>query len=357
MSVPINNLEYVEFEGKYDFLKTLIFSQIYQKFTHEYKTDTDGDTYCNEVKENLTIPDGYIDNISHFCNVLYHILANVRKWKNDLYDEITDDDRMYCISLKYWLYEEKENLPFYSNIDNAFESLKNKLEDKLNVKLSVPCTFTELNLNDIKKLRQIYAFALIYYSNIKIFKEQTNIYCKYLSYLGSGLRAYYESDKECNKEKNESNFCKEFKEFQKTYMGDNIYVNTSRDYLDYHFREEDTENCPLVIESLKDPLRLMYKEGIDRWYLSDQPVVSLNSSIVSASSAIGATVGLSAFILYLFKFTNIGSLFGRGKQKDHTIFLNVDAGRHGFAFPISEQEQANFGNSEYNIAYYSAGNF
>ncbi|SBS91161.1 hypothetical protein POVCU2_0083130, partial [Plasmodium ovale curtisi] len=55
-------------------------------------------------------------------------------------------------------------------------------------------------------------------------------------------------------------------------------------------------------------------------------------------------------------FTNIRSLFGQGKQHDNTMFLNVDEGRNEFTFPISDLNNTNFGNNQYNISYLSADN-
>ncbi|SBT84302.1 PIR protein, partial [Plasmodium ovale] len=55
-------------------------------------------------------------------------------------------------------------------------------------------------------------------------------------------------------------------------------------------------------------------------------------------------------------FTNIGSLFGSGRQKDHTMFINVDEESHNFTFPTSESKHTNFGNNEYNVSYYSVDN-
>ncbi|SBS90607.1 PIR Superfamily Protein, partial [Plasmodium ovale curtisi] len=296
----------------------------------DYKTDIEVVSYCNQIKGDLSYPYKDEELTLHFCNILYRILANVQQWQNDLYDYITKDDNIYCISLKYWLYEKIGNRdPKVSSIDKLFQSWKNKLENKINVKLSVPCELYELDWSDMNKLRKIYAFALIYYSNLDTFKINHHIKCKLFDYLGKGLKAYYESLIECSNEKKGHVFCKELNELQKIYKLDDIYWKNSTLDTGYIYDSDSTDDCPLVIESVQNPL---------------------------PSSAMGATLGISAFLLYLIKYTSFGSLFGTRVEKDNTTFLNVNEGTHDFTFPNSEMEQTNFGNNEYKITYYSVGN-
>ncbi|SBS94106.1 PIR Superfamily Protein [Plasmodium ovale curtisi] len=355
MSTGGENFDYEEFIKENNFLKTLTFNQIYEKFNNEYRSNADDNQYCKTVKDQLSIPSGYEEHILHFCNILYKIIFKLKDLQNDLYDKEPEDYKMYCSLLKYWLFEEKETLPILPNTDGIYQSAKNKLQFKLHDNNTFPCTFYELNRNDMIKLRKIYAFALIYYSNIGSFQNRY-IECKYLDYLGKGLIEFYDSMSTCSKKWTQDNFCNELMEIQNNYKLDNFHLIHSTEDTDYRFEEDETVACPLEIKSMNEPFHLLYKEGKSRWLLTDEPIASLNNSIISASSAIGATVGISSFLVYLFKFTNIGSLFSRGKQDDNAMFLNIDEGTHDFTYPISEPEHNNFGNSTYNISYYSVGN-
>ncbi|SBT51267.1 PIR Superfamily Protein [Plasmodium ovale wallikeri] len=357
MSNLKDDFSYDEFKEKNDILQKLIFDKIYKKFNDDYKTDINVGSYCNQFKGKLSYPYNDEALTLHFCNILYKILANVKILQNDLYDEITKDDNIYCISLKYWLYEKIGNRnPKVSSIDKHFQSWKNKLENEINVKLSVPCELYELDWNDMNKLRKIYAFALIYYSNLDIFKTNYHIECEFFDYLGKGLKEYYESLIECSNGNKSHEFCKELYEFQKIYKLDDIYWKNSTLNTGYIYDSYSTDDCPLVIESLQNPLRIKYREENNTLYLSNEPIDFQKSTIISASSAMGATLGISAFLLYLFKYTSFGSLFGTRAEKDNTMFLNVNEGTHDFTFPNSELEQTNFGNNEYKITYYSVGN-
>ncbi|SBS95129.1 PIR Superfamily Protein [Plasmodium ovale curtisi] len=363
MAMPVGSsyITYDSLEDKNISLKDSKFRKIYKIL---YNSCTNIDYYendningvCNEYKIKET-DDGYVNELlkklHHNLKKIYYT-ANSRD--NGYFKETPNNVKEYCIYFKYLLYDEiLSKQECSSKSDLIYDEWQKCINNDEYNSFSNRCTFYKLGLDDIEKLKRIYAFKLIFYDNISIFNTELNIPCKYLSDIGKGLKAYEESHSKCSIANNEEDYCKEFKEFQTLYNLDELHLKTSESFY-YKFEDEQTVDCPLVIESLNDPLRLMYKEGNNRWYLSDQPIVSLNSSIVSASSAIGATVGVSAFILYLFKFTNIGSLFGSGRQKDHTMFINVDEESHNFTFPTSESKHTNFANNEYNVSYYSVDN-
>ncbi|SBT55792.1 PIR Superfamily Protein [Plasmodium ovale wallikeri] len=357
MSTIKDHFTYEEFENDNNFLKNLLFAKIYKNFNSEYINDSTAIDKCGKVEKGLSFPYDDKEIILKFCKILYIIIAKDNGWHNELDNEIPDDYKMYCLHLKYWLYEKVVNLgPMDLKIEDHFEKWKGKLETEINYTLKNPCTFNELSWNDINKLRRLYAFALIYYSNLNIFHTQNNIKGKYLDYLGKGLNEYHESINRCSKKNEQDNYCKEFKEFQDIYKLDKIYWENSTSNTEYVYNAESNDNCPLSIESLENPLRLIYQEKDRLLRLSDEPTISLNNSVISTSSAIGTTVGISAFLLYLYKYTTLGSLFRNRTQKDNTMFLKVDQETQNFTIPISESEQTNFGNSEYSISYYSVGN-
>ncbi|SBS93487.1 PIR Superfamily Protein [Plasmodium ovale curtisi] len=353
MSYLIDDFKYAEYENENSILNKLMFSKIYKKF-NDYNKDSTGLQTCGEIKEKLSAPYDDEDLILHFCSILYNILANVKKLQNDLYDEITNDDNILCISLKYWLYEKigiRDQK--VSNINILFQSWKDSLETKLGKKLSGSCKIYELDWKDMNKLRKIYSFALIYYSNLRTFKKNHHIKCKLFDYLGKGLKAYYESLIECSNEKKGDNFCKELNEFKKIYKLDNIYWKNSTFSTGYVYNEQSTDNCPLDIESVQNPLRIKYQEENNIIYLSDQSMDLLNSSIISASSAIGTTVGVSAFLLYLYKYTSLGSLILTRIKNNNSVFHNKDTETYNFTLPTSEYDSTHFENNDYNIQYYS----
>ncbi|SBS80900.1 PIR Superfamily Protein [Plasmodium ovale curtisi] len=356
ISTDIEKFTYDDLEKQNELLKTTNFSKIYKVFNDEENFDPDGKRHCDEIKSKLSLSYPYDEFSYKFCNVLYKIIVTVRNIQNDYFNGIPKDDKMYCLSLKYWLYEQLGNSEIKGlNTNKHFQNVKECLESKIRNSVSFPCTFNNLDIEEINKLRKIYAFAFIYYRNLDKFHIGKFLYCKYLDYLGKGLIEFYDSMSTCSKKLTHDNICNELKEIQNIYKLDNYHLIHSTEDKDYQFVDETVE-CPLEIKSINDPFNLLYKEGKNRWLLTDKPIVPLNNSIISTSSAIGATVGISSFLVYLFKFTNIGSLFSRGKQDDNAMFRNTNEVTHDFIFPNSEPEHNNFGNITHKISYYSVDN-
>ncbi|SBT73706.1 PIR protein [Plasmodium ovale] len=342
MSTVRDDFSYKEFKGKHKFLETLEFGKIFELFNNKIIQDHESKQNCNANKDQLSIPDYYNEIPLNFCIILYNILANAKGWQNDFYGDITKDEKIYCISLKYWLYENIGNHEGMGiSIDKLFQNWKTILVDKI---------------GEINKLRRIYAFYLIYYRNIGTFHQNKNIECKYLDYLGKGLKEYHESLIECSSKKKSDNFCKELDEFQKMYNIYNIYWKNSAFSTGYVYNEKSNENCSLEIESVQNPIRIKYKEKNNILYLSDQSMDSIKSSIISVSSAIGTTVGLSVFLLYLYKYTSFGSLFRTRTQNDNAMFNNISEEMHDFILPNSENCSKSFENSDYSVSYYSLNN-
>ncbi|SBT74272.1 hypothetical protein, conserved [Plasmodium ovale] len=356
MSPYGDKFSFDEFMKKHKIFDTLKFAKIYKVFNDETTSDQKANNYCKEIKRELTFPYNDEKLMLNFCNVLYKIIVKYNTLSDDFFEGIPKDDKMYCISMKYWLYEKLLNLgPLGLKVDKILEKWKTKLEEKILATMSYPCTFNELDMDAMDKIRSIYTFVLLYYKHLGTFNntEDQNIECKYIDYVGRGLKEYYESLKRCSKREDNDIYCKEFNEFQEIYKENNLYWKTSKEDKKYSYSETNTVNCALKIESNNKPVHISYWNDREKLHLSNEPMDSLNSSIIPASSAIGTAAGISAFLLYLFKFTNIGSLFGLGNKKDNTMLLNVDQGIHDFTSPISEPERNNFGNNEYKISYYS----
>ncbi|SBT55639.1 PIR Superfamily Protein [Plasmodium ovale wallikeri] len=359
MSLKLSN--YIEHSSKvideiHNILENLVFDKIYKRFNEEYKVDDTAAQKCNKIKDELSIHDENEELILNFCKILYKLIVKSNGWQNDDYEEIPEENEMYCLHLKYWLYENVENGSQKGlNIGTDFQNWKDKLENQISANLKYPCTFNELSWSDISKIRSIYAFILIYYSNLQAFNKNKQIKCKYMDYLGKGLKEYHESINICSGKNEQEKYCKEFKEFQKIYKEDKLYWRTSKADREYKYEEDNTYACSLNIETLDNPLHLTYWHDKEKLHLSNQVIDFQKSTIISASSAIGATVGISAFLLYLYKNTSLGSLFRVRAQKDNMILNDMDEGTHSLILP-TQYENSSFENSDYKITYYSLNN-
>ncbi|SBT58562.1 PIR Superfamily Protein [Plasmodium ovale wallikeri] len=131
--------------------------------------------------------------------------------------------------------------------------------------------------------------------NIDAFNENKIIECKYMDYIGKGLKEYHDTLKRCSEKTEQSNYCKDFNELNEIYKEDYIYWKNSTSDYKYIYNEEDT-------------------------------------------------------------FTNIGSFFDHVNEKNNTMFLNMDTEQHNLTQPNPEFENSNFESSRYDISYYLLNN-
>ncbi|SBT52191.1 PIR Superfamily Protein [Plasmodium ovale wallikeri] len=319
MLVGSSHFTHNQLETNFPSLQESKFSKIYKELDKSC-TAVDYGEYESEAYDcsvyKISGSDDYvIDLLKKLHRNLDKIHSTVNETANGHFNDPPNDEKEYCLYLKYWFYYELVTKEDYkSQISNIFEKWKEYTTGKEANDELKHCTFHEVTFDEIEKLKSIYTFRLIFYNNIGAFNNNNDIECRYMNYFGTGLKEYYQTD------------------------------------------ENNKSQCALVIESLKNPLSLTYKKSYDRWHLSDQLTDSLKGSIISGTSAVGATVGISAFLLYLFKFTKIRSLFGPGKHMDNTMFLNMKEGSHDFTFPMLESKHSDSGYNEYKISYYSSDN-
>ncbi|SBT74233.1 PIR protein [Plasmodium ovale] len=222
-------------------------------------------------------------------------------------------------------------------------------------KLSYQCTFNKLNLDDIKKLKSIYAFKLIFYNNINIFNNEKHKPCIFLNTLGKGINEYINSIDKCAKEDPPGNYCKEFNEFRKIYQ-DNIYWKNSATEIEYIELNDETANCALSIKQLETPLLLEYKNGTNILHISDKPINFKSNSIITGISAMSSVTGISLLLLYLYRLAPLKSILLNRAQTNNKKLNILGEETNDFASGISELEHTNIENGDYNISYYSLNN-
>ncbi|SBS80898.1 PIR Superfamily Protein [Plasmodium ovale curtisi] len=357
MSSDSNKYTFDELKEQYPFLENINFGKIYKEFNDERSYDDNAKEKCQQIKDKLTFSFGEDEIAYKFCNIIYKIIVTIKNIQSDHFEGIREDDKSYCIYLKYWLYDQVESIgAIHVPIDKAFETVQNDIRTEIQNVVSNPCTFNAMKWSQYYKLKSLYAFILFYYKNINDIYTKKDVPYEYLNFLGEGLKAYHESIYDCSSEQKDEIYCNEFNELKEIFKLDKLYSEKLTHNTEYNYSAESNDNCPLVIESLKNPILISYKEKNNIFYLSNQPIDFQKSTILTTSSAIGTTVGISAFLLYLYKHTSLGSLFRHRIKKSNIIFDNINTEAHNFTLPTSEIENAHFENSDYNISYYSLKN-
>ncbi|SBT30941.1 hypothetical protein POVWA1_004590 [Plasmodium ovale wallikeri] len=107
------------------------------------------------------------------------------------------------------------------------------------------------------------------------------------------------------KEKRNNKCCKEFIEFHEIYKLDKFFWKNSTYSTGYTYSGDNIDECPLVFESIQNPILIKYKEERNMLHLSDQPIDSLKSSIISGSSTVDAIVGICTFLTIYIRLEGI----------------------------------------------------
>ncbi|SCA59749.1 hypothetical protein PVT01_000040800 [Plasmodium vivax] len=264
-------------KDEHRFMNKSKFSKIYDVFLKKCE-NFDGD-FMNESCYKSTFPE--IKGSPTVTSLLKELYSNLfRAYETILFKGNTYFDYVECTnyklcytSLKYWLYDqiiikdlkEKE----INEIITGWETyIKNKVKN-------IPrnqCLFNELTLDEIKRLKNIYALYAVLYDNNVTFENCKDNKCKYLEYFGKGLDELISSINSCFSNPSTTNYCNEFNEFlelckeDKENAGiiiyDEITQSIDDDTTKYLLYSEENNDKPLYIY-LKDEKLLNFVKTSD----------------------------------------------------------------------------------------------
>ncbi|KNA01580.1 hypothetical protein PVNG_06180 [Plasmodium vivax North Korean] len=212
------------------------FYKIYEVFDKSCESFTDGHLSCLRDPTNSWAKSGKaIKVLKKLYSNLYRIYATLTGSNNSYVDDIKREDYKLCFtSLKYWLYDQIITKELEeTKIVEIFTGWKSYIKGKVENPTSNYCEFNKLTLDEIKKLKNIYALYTVLYDNDK-FETCNKNTCKYLDYVGKGLDELISSINSCSSNPNMTNYCKELKEFLDLCKEDNedagisIYVENTK---------------------------------------------------------------------------------------------------------------------------------
>ncbi|SCA60861.1 hypothetical protein, conserved [Plasmodium vivax] len=341
------------FMGNSKFYKIYeVFSKSCQDFSGDFKNES-----C--YNEDLMEIDGtseVTELLKELYSSLYRIYASVPFQNNTYFDyNISEYGKMYCISLKYWLYDQIIKREFKkTDINEIFTGWTTYLKGKIKGRSQDLCTFNNLLKDEIKKIKNIYALYSIFYDNTEISETCNNDKCKYIDYFGQGLDNFINSIKKCSTDSSNNEYCNEFNEFLELCKKNNENAGIT-------IYEVIGENEPdgagkhlLFSEKYKDKLLYIYlknKELIN--FVKTSDFLSNKSTTIAATSVVGSAIGLSSIFYYFYKFTPFGSSLRKGQRKN---IVNIDEEAHNELLYTSNLEQPSFKNREYKVAYHNYNN-
>ncbi|KMZ88680.1 hypothetical protein PVBG_06087 [Plasmodium vivax Brazil I] len=276
-----------EIKDKYNVIGKLKFYEIYKVFD-KLCTDSDfndDNVSCYNYSAESSNVIGILKNLYSNLYRIYDTTQNL----NETYfgNNYSEDEKMFYISLKYWLYDqiiikglqEKE-------IEEIFTGLENHIKTKIIETFKNSCVFNKLTLDEIKRLKNIYALYTVLYENNEEFETCNNNTCMYLEYFGKGLDEFINSINSCSK------LCKENNQYAKIYIYEYNMQGTKEDTRKYLLYSEENNNKPLYIY-LNDEKLLNFVKTSN--FLSNK------KTTIAATSVVGSAIGLSSIFYYIYK--------------------------------------------------------
>ncbi|KNA02396.1 hypothetical protein PVNG_01550 [Plasmodium vivax North Korean] len=290
---------------EHSFIHNLDFYKIYKEFNEPcdnrqvkdacYGGDTEQWSQKNEVKELL----------KNIHSNLYKIYSTLKRERTEYFDNVVlKDENICCVFLKYWLYDKivTKNLNG-AQIKELYEGWKNHIHPKAEYHRFQPCTFYNLNMDEIKSIKNIYALYTILQSTTKSFENCNEIECKYKDYFEQGLVEFINSVNKCSDDSMLEGYCAEFKDFLEICYKNNQNngIKLFRDYF-----APSVDNGMRYLLSVKNyPNPTLYAYINDNKWLNWERISDLlnaqKRTTIAATSIAGSAIGLSSIFYYLYK--------------------------------------------------------
>ncbi|SCA60699.1 hypothetical protein, conserved [Plasmodium vivax] len=340
----------------YNFIANSVFYNIYKEFDKPcsgYPLDR-GVSCPPDSFGGSRISEKVINLLKELYSNFYRVNITCEGHNNDYFgDYLYEVEKIGCMCLKYWLYDQIITKGLNeSEIKDLFNGYNHYINGKIKDISKNYCNFKELDLNDIKNIKKIYAlntFLHTYYTN---FNNCNSNSCNYMEYFGEGLDEFINSIKKCSSNEYSGNYCEEFNEFLNICKDGNKYAG----FKTYHDNDKNAEDTSmkylLSVETYEQkPLYIYIKnKEVLNFVRNSHFLNALNRTTIAATSAVGSAIGLSSIFYYLYKFTPFGSTLRKGKGKN---ILNIDQGAHDALLYTSDAEQTPFQSRKYNVAYHN----
>ncbi|KMZ83367.1 hypothetical protein PVBG_06212 [Plasmodium vivax Brazil I] len=299
----VNNIK-----EEYKFIEESNFYTIFKEFDWSCndRRYINGDISCYpDDRSKLTGTEDVDTLLKTLYSNLYRVYYTIENNQNDYFDNNQYEvKKMGCIYLKYWLYDHITSKNFSeSKITEFFEGINDHIKGQIDSFTKDHCNFNKLTLDEIKRLKKLYAFNTILYAGDKNSVNCNNSECNYMDYFEEALLEFINSIKNCSTNPSEKEYCNEFKDFLKicyennTYSGIAVYNtykgnidNTSKKYLLFAEKYENEK----LYAYIKDNTWL-------NWSKIDHIVNPQKRTTIAATSVVGSAIGLSSIFYYLYK--------------------------------------------------------
>ncbi|CAI7721700.1 hypothetical protein PVPAM_110060200 [Plasmodium vivax] len=348
----VNNIK-----EEYKFIEESNFYKIFKKFDCTCRNCgySGDDVSCYKEEGRTLTGDNDVNSLLRtLYSNLYKIYDTIEKNENDFFNNNQEEVKtMGCTYLKYWLYDQITSKKFdESQITKFFDGIYNHIKNHIHSFKVDYCNFSRLSLDEIKRLKKLYAFNTILYTADKNSENCNNNECNYMDYFEEALLEFINSIKNCSTNPSENVYCNEFYELLSLCNNFSAYTGIA---VHAQYKETSGDSNRKYLLSVKDyknqPLYVYINDNkwLD-WGKISHIVNPQKSSTIAATSVVGSAIGLSSIFYYLYKFKPFGSTLRKGKEKN---IVNIGEGAHDSLLYTQDSEKIPFKNKEYKVAYHA----
>ncbi|SBS94104.1 PIR Superfamily Protein [Plasmodium ovale curtisi] len=291
-------------------------------------------------------------------NKIFNILKRTNK-QNDIYiNGKSLGNFKPCIYYKYWFYHKViKHISINNEIKKLNKTWNNNLTNIYNTIFDDRCKFHAKSLDDVKILKVLYDYILFF--NItehkhNLMQEIKNCeFCKlFKTYLGN---TFNNRQVTCNTGSPYA-LCMEHNEFLNLYFDFNQLFSLT---CQYNFETSNSNKCQQLYEKLVE-INSPASATVDA-VPEDEDSASPHTVIIDNSQGNNShkqsvitgisILGLSFTLLFLYKFTSIGSFIRLRTGRITNIWKGTQEEKEVLLLRDSETENINFDNTQYNIAY------
>ncbi|SBS90083.1 PIR Superfamily Protein [Plasmodium ovale curtisi] len=293
------------------------------------------------------------DNLKNLRNTLNEILKKNHSLSNGTLSDVNVEDvKKHCICLKQSFYNKLiKNVKKQKDVYERVRACKSDIKDKINSFSSNLCTFRNLNIREIERIKKIFYFYLFYY--IKIMDFTVDQESKHQEYFKKGFYEHCNSITECLNNKSNSAYCEEFKEYHKKYNAFKVFLES---LISYAKKVDDlalSEECILSERLLNERYLFELREEIERIRSRYLPTNYRTTAITVVFLFIGTVIGVFLILYYFFGITSRILLSHIRKTRNKETHTNVDDETEYNSLFTSENLENNSKRKGYSISYKS----
>ncbi|KMZ77196.1 hypothetical protein PVIIG_06346 [Plasmodium vivax India VII] len=302
-----NDKEYVlkKIKENYNVFGNSKFYKIYEVFYKPCTIFSDNSVSCCPQSTNFGANSSEVTQIlKDLYSNLYRIYDSIVGTNNTYFDDVEAKDYKLCYtSLKYWLYDQIINGELeQTEINDIFTGWENNIKNKISIDPPHRCLFNKLTLDEMKRLKNIYALYTVLYDNNATFVTCNNNTCKYLEYIGKGLDELISSINSCSIKSNQTYYCNEFKEFVDLCKEENVEAGISIYDKNTKSKAEVAKKHLLSVQIYENEPHYIYVKNDNLLnYVKTSDFLSNKTTTIAATSVVGSAIGLSSIFYYFYK--------------------------------------------------------